>query len=218
MDNRLKTTISEKLNRTKKTILRENYEIRNKFFLIEEVNRNKKNSKQKMIDDVITEMFYLSSLGYKKSVISENVIDWFKTLLGLGDDSIAEPVIDTFKESFLGYVIKLIAPGSTNSFLANIIKTGLADIDMNDLDKLTDCEFLSETISKSIVEGTINKLKNSAGFTAGVFNVVRNSLMDQIDNSDFFENLKGGISDFICGSIAGRISDLKQKISQLTGM
>ena len=216
-DNKLKSIISENVRKTKKTLLRETIEVQNRFYIIEQLNKNKINSKQKMIDDVITEMFYLNSIGYKKSIITENVIDWFKNLLGLGDDTMVEPVVDTFKESFLGYLMKLFIPGSSNSYLANIVKTGLADIDMNDLDKITDCEFLSDTITKSIVEGTINKLKNNMGFAGGLYDVVRNGLVDQLDNSEFANNIKDGISDFICGAISTKIDILKDKIDDIKG-
>jgi hypothetical protein len=215
MDNNLKSLISEKLNRTKKTILRERTEVKYRFKIIKELNKNK--SKEKLIDDIITEMFYLNSNGYKKSVISENIIDWFKNLLGFGDNTMIEPVIDTFKESLLGYLIKIITPGSTNSYLANIVKTGLADIDMSDLSKLTDCEFLSDTITKAIVEGTVNKLKNNAGMTGGIYDVVRNGLVDQLDNMEFAKNIKEGINNFICDAIVDKISLLKDKIEDITG-
>jgi hypothetical protein len=128
-----------------------------------------------------------------------------------------EPVIDTFKESLLGYLIKIITPGSTNSYLANIVKTGLADIDVSDLSKLTDCEFLSDTITKAIVEGTVNKLKNNAGMTGGIYDVVRNGLVDQLDNMDFAKNMKEGINNFICDAIVDKIALLKDKVADLKG-
>jgi len=183
--------------------------------LIENYNKKNYKSKKNRIDDVITEMFYLNSLGFKKTIVSEEIIDWFKNIIGIGDNTIIEPVIDTFKESYIGYVLKIVAPGSSNSILTNIIKTGLADIDMNDLDKLTDCEFLSDTITKAIVEGTINKLKNNVGLVGGVFDVVRNSLIDQLDNTEFSERVKDGISNFMCEAIADKIELLKDKVKEL---
>lgn len=215
MENSLSKIVSKNIQGVKKDLMVENRIVKTRLNEIENFNRKNRKNIKTIKEDIITEMFYLSSLGIKKSVISENIIDWFKGVLGIGDNTIIEPVIDTFKESYIGYVIKLVAPGSSNSILANIIKTGLADIDMNDLDKLTDCEFLSDTISKAIVEGTVNKLKNNVGLVGGVFDVVRNSIIDFVDNTEFANRIKDGVSNFICDAIADKIEVLKDKVEQM---
>lgn len=217
MENNLSRRISKNLNNVKKNILIESRIVKEEINLIKRYNRKQGKNSKKITEDIITEMFYLNTLGIKKSVINENVLDWFRNILGVGDNTMIEPVIDTFKESYIGYVMKMLVPGSENSMLGNIIKTGLADIDMNDLDKLTDCEFLSDTITKAIVEGTINKLKNNAGLVGGLFDTVRNSLVDFMDNSEFAEKIKDGISGFMCDAIADKIEMLKDKVEELRG-
>lgn len=217
MENNLSRRISKNLNNVKKNMLVESRIVKEEIELIKRYNRKQGKNSKKITEDIITEMFYLNTLGVKKTIISENVLDWFKTILGVGDNTMIEPVIDTFKESYIGYVMKMLVPGSENSMLGNIIKTGLADIDMNNLDKLTDCEFLSDTITKAIVEGTINKLKNNAGLVGGLFDTVRNSLVDFMDNSEFAERIKDGISGFMCEAIADKIEILKDKVEELRG-
>jgi hypothetical protein len=209
--------VSENLKGIKKEVLTENKIIKNRIRIIETYNSKRGVSKKNKVDDIITEMFYLKNQGYKNNVISENIIDWFKNVLGLGDQTMVEPVIDTFKESFIGYVLKIVAPGTSNSYLSNIIKVGLADIDMNDIDKLTNCEFLSDTISKAIVEGTINKLKNNVGLVGGVYDVVRNTLVDKLDDSDFSNKIQDGISNFLCEAVSDKIELLKDKVEELRG-
>lgn len=213
----LNRLISNNLKNVKKNLVVENRIVKEELELIKRYNRKQGKNTKKMTEDIITEMFYLNTLEIKKSVINENIMDWFKSILGAADNTMLEPVIDTFKESYIGYVIKMLTPGSTNSYLANIIKTGLADIDMNNLDQLTDCEFLSDTVSKAIVEGTINKLKNNAGLVGGLFDVVRNSLVDFIDNTEFAERIKDGVSGFMCDAIADKIEMLKDKVEELRG-
>lgn len=215
MENNLNGIVSKNINSVKRDLIKENRIVKRSITEIQNYNRKNGKNIKKMKEDIITEMFYLNSIGIKQSVINENIIDWFKGVLGIGDNTIIEPVIDTFKESYIGYVIKLVAPGSTNSILANIIKTGLADIDMNDIDKLTDCEFLSDTISKAIVEGTVNKLKNNVGLVGGVFDVVRNSIIDFVDNTEFANRIQDGVSNFICDAIADKIEMLKDKVEQM---
>lgn len=217
MENNLSRRISKNLNNVKKNILIESRIVKEEINLIKSYNRKQGKNSKKITEDIITEMFYLNTLGIKKSVINENVLDWFRNILGVGDNTMIEPVIDTFKESYIGYVMKMLVPGSENSMLGNIIKTGLADIDMNNLDKLTDCEFLSDTITKAIVEGTINKLKNNAGLVGGLFDTVRNTLVDFMDNTEFAERIKDGISGFMCDAIADKIEMLKDKVEELRG-
>lgn len=217
MKKTLENIISENIKNVKKRTLTEDYTIKKRLKILENYNIKKGVSKKNRIDDIITEMFFLKRMGYQTTIINENIFDWFKNVLGIGDNTIVEPVIDTFKESFIGYLMKLFVPNKANSFLANVIKVGLADIDMNDLDKITDCETLSDIVTKAIVEGTINKLKNELGFVGGIFNVVRNSLVDNIDNTEFAESLKNGISSFVCGAIDDKIDLLKDKISDLRG-
>ena len=215
MENNLSKIVSNNIKNVKRDLIVEHRIVKQSITRIQNYNEKKGKNIKTMKEDIITEMFYLNSLGIKHNVINENIIDWFKGVLGIGDNTIIEPVIDTFKESYIGYVIKLVAPGSTNSILANIIKTGLADIDMNDMDKLTDCEFLSDTISKAIVEGTVNKLKNNVGLVGGVFDVVRNSIIDFVDNTEFANRIQDGVSNFICDAIADKIEILKDKVEQM---
>jgi hypothetical protein len=215
MENNLNRIVSNNIKNVKRDLIVEHRIVKQSITEIQNYNKKKGKNIKTMKEDIITEMFYLNSLGIKHNVINENIIDWFKGVLGIGDNTIIEPVIDTFKESYIGYVIKLVAPGSTNSILANIIKTGLADIDMNDMDKLTDCEFLSDTISKAIVEGTVNKLKNNVGLVGGVFDVVRNSIIDFVDNTEFANRIQDGVSNFICDAIADKIEILKDKVEQM---
>jgi hypothetical protein len=215
MEKNLNRIVSKNIKNVKRDLMVESKIVKTRLTEIQNYNKKNRRNIKRTREDIITEMFYLSSLGIKKTVISENIIDWFKNVLGVGDNTVVEPVLDTFKESFIGYIIKLIVPTSSNSLLANIIKTGLADIDMNDMDKLTDCNFLSDTISKAIVEGTVNKLKNNVGLVGGVFDVVRNSVIDFVDNTEFANSIKTGVNTFICEAIAGKIDELKDKIEQM---
>ena len=215
MEKNLNRIVSKNIKNVKRDLMIENKIVKIRLTEIQNYNKKNRRNIKRTREDIITEMFYLSSLGIKKTIINENIIDWFKNVLGVGDNTMVEPVLDTFKESFIGYIIKLVAPTSSNSLLANIIKTGLADIDMNDIDKLTDCDFLSDTISKAIVEGTVNKLKNNVGLVGGVFDVVRNSIIDFVDNTEFANSIKTGVNTFICEAIADKIDDLKDKIEQM---
>jgi len=217
MEKSLEKIISAKIKNVKNKTLTEDYIIKKRLKLLENYNLKKGVNKKNRIDDIITEMFLLKQMGYKTTIINENIFDWFKNVLGVGDDTAIEPLVDTFKESFIGYLMKLFVPNGSNSILGNIIKVGLADIDMNDLDKITDCETLSDIVTKAVVEGTINKLKNNIGLVGGVFNVVRNALVDNLDNSEFAESVKNGISSFICEAIGDKIDVLKDKVADLKG-
>jgi hypothetical protein len=211
----LNEIVSKKINTLKRDIIQENRIVRKELLLIEKYNNRLNKSKKYKVDDLITEMFYLNRLGIKGSVINENILDFFKNILGMGENTAVEPVAETFKERFIDYIIKIVIPGASGGLMANMISTGLANIDVNNIDQLTDCETLSDLISKSIVEGIIKKLNNNAGLVGGIFDTVRKGLVDAVENMAFAENIKNGISSFICDDISDKIDELKNKIKDL---
>jgi hypothetical protein len=211
----LKQTISEGLTLLKdkqKKMLSESKIVRNRLeILAEGRDLNNKRELKKFFNDYLNESAYLSSRGYDSQIISEQFLDLLK---GFFTGTGVESVMSTFKESAVKWILDKIGVVDSSGWIGSIIITALGNLKFGDIGKLTDCNFLVPYLAKSVAEGAVRKFMVEKGMDSGISSVIRNAIIEVLEDSAFGQSIEKGLEKIICPSLGG----LKSKMSSMTNM
>ena len=203
----LKALIKENLitlsQEKKNNLLGESKIISTRFGIIKESNTE---DKDKLFNDVISEMFYLNSQGFDKGLINEGFWDILSGLFPSGN-----VIGQWFKEKMSSWLIEKIAPGQENSWVGNIIITTIGNLKASEITQLTNCDFTTKLLTKSISEAVIKKFADSKGVSGVLADLVRNSMVEHLDSSEFAKKIESGLSHIICPLLGG----VTQKMSKV---
>jgi hypothetical protein len=200
----LKNLIRESLIETKKTkernVLSEGKIVKARLSIISEnVSLKTKKQKDKFFDELLSEMAYLNSQGFDKKIINEGFWDTLKGLFGHAPDGIME----YFKEYIAKWLVEHLTPMDSNGWLGSIVITAIGNLPIGDIPKLTDCNFLTKLISKSVAEGTVRKLTHEKGLEGPFYDILRNSIVDMLDETSLGSKIEEALGSFICPLLGG---------------
>lgn len=202
----LKRIIRENLNELseskKKALIEENNIIQTRFGIIAESGKPRtKKQKEQFIDDALYEMFYLNSQGFNQILVNEGFMDIIKSFFG----NAGEGIFNTIKERFAQFLVEKITPMDPNGYLANIIVVTVGNIPIGDYfnGKIFKCDYLSDVISKSVGEGIVRKIQNDKGMEGPLYDVIRNSLIEMFEDTEFGQKIENFVGDLICPSLSG---------------
>ena len=208
-DKKLKSLIKENLKKLsddkKNNIISERNIIKNRTnILIENRVVKTKKSQEKLFNDILSEAIYFNSQGFDKDLINEGFWDTITGFFGKhGVDSISS----TFKEYLASKIVGWIG-GDPNSWVGTLIVTTIGNVPVTDYSKLTDCDYLTKVLAKSISETAISKVQHDKGMTSGVFDVLRNGLVDALDETTFAQKIEG----YLVQSICPNLNNVQQKL------
>jgi hypothetical protein len=201
---RLKNIIRENLNElseSKKKSLVEEYKIINtRFKIISESGKPKtKKQKEKLVDDLLSEMFYLKSQGFNEKLINEEFLDIIKSFFG----NVPGGIFDTIKERLTQTILNTLGV-DTSSYLANIFIATMGNIPIADYvnGNIFKCEYITKTLSKGIGEGIVRKIQNEQKLEGYLYDIIRNSLVDTFTDTRFGQKVEGLIGQLVCPSLS----------------
>jgi hypothetical protein len=207
----LKSLIKENLitlsEEKKNKLLGESKIINVRFEIIKESSTG---NKDKLFNDIISEMVYLNNQGFDKELINEG---FWEILGGLFPST--NTIGETFKEYLAKWLIEAIAPGQENGWIGNIIITSVGNLKIGDVTKLTNCEFTTKLLSKSIAEAVVRKFAESKGISGVLADLIRNSMIEQLDSTEFAQKLESGLAHVICpllGGVSQKMSTVANKM------
>lgn len=214
-DDGLKSIIKGKLSMLseskKKTLVTESKIINSRFKIITESSKVKKES----VSELFNESFDLVNLGLSPKLISEQLWDSLKGMFGLG----TEGILGYFKEKIAETLLNKLGI-NTDSWVAGVIVKAIGNIPLGDYTsgKILTCDYLTPLLAKSIAEEALDKVKDNAGLTGGFFDILRNSIVQGLDSSDFAQSIERGLAAAICpalskisGNMDGVFKTLKTK-------
>jgi hypothetical protein len=200
LSNLIRENLLEIKEKKTKSILSEGKIVKGRLSIISEnvvLKTNKQ--KDKFFGDLLSEMVYLNSQGFDKQVINEGFFDMLKSLLGHSPEGIME----YFKEYMGEWLVKHLTPVDEDGWIGNMIITGIGNLDISEIPKLTDCNFLTKWISKTAAEGTVRKLTHEKGLDGPFYDVLRNSIIDMMDKSTLGSKIEEGLGGIICPLLGG---------------
>jgi hypothetical protein len=196
---KLKDLIKENLvtlsEEKKNKLIGESKIINTRFQIISE---SKIEDKDKLFNEVISEMFYMNSQGFDKGLINEGFWEILKGLFPSTD-----VIGGWFKEKMATWLIDAVAPGQKDSWIGNIIVTTVGNLKIGEITQLTNCDFTTKLLAKSITEAVVKKFADSKGVSGVLADLVRNSMIDHLDSTEFAKKLESGLSHIICPLLGG---------------
>ena len=213
VQNELKTMIKESLYQSsklkKQNLITESNIIQNRTkFLIEGRTLKTESQRNKFFNEILIESNYLNSQGFGEQLINEQFWDALKGLFGTG----AEGTFQYFKEYLAKQLITKLTPLDTDGWIGGVVIKAIGNVGLTDVGKLTNCNFLVPVLTKSIVEEAADKIKKSVGMTGPFYDILRNSLAEMVEDSEFGQSIERNLSTLICPLLGG----VKSKIETAT--
>lgn len=207
----IKNVIKENLNKVKSEKLRtysaESKIIKNRAsIIVESPILNTKPQQKRLFNDILTESIYLNSQGFSKHIIQEQFFDTLKGFFGNED---YDAIFDTFKEYMGEWLVSKLTPLHPDGWMSKSIINSIDEVKVNDIEKLLDCSYLTKTISKSIVDGSVGKLEKDNKLDGGLYDMVRNNLFDYVNGNDFLNKLESDITKILCPLLNGIVEKLE---------
>ena len=171
-----------------------------------------KQPREKFFNEIISETIYLEKQGFDKELIKEEFWDKIKGLFG---DHGSEAIFGTFKEYMSKWLVGKLTSVNPNGWMGTAIKKSVNDIHVEDIDKLTDCEFMTKRVSLSITDEIVKKVKNDEEVDGGISNIVKGGLTKSIDRTELLRNIESGVSKIICpelGSVGKKLEDKAEEM------
>ena len=194
----LSKVIKENLIQKKKEVLTENTIVKNRFNLLVEGETPKtKKEITKFVNNLIVETAILHQQGIDLEVINEGLFDFIRGMFG----SSGEGIMSHFKEQFAEWLLSKFGV-KENTFINNIIITTLGNIPLTDLGKLTNCQFLTDLIAKSISEGVARKFMNDKQASGPLADILRNTMAETFSKTEFIHDIEEKINSLICPALS----------------
>ena len=188
-----------KVSENRKRILNEERSIVRKriILLAEKVNIKSKSSRENFCDELLGEMIYLNKQGFDKEVISEQVLDAIRSIFG----NSGEGILQSFKQRMAEWLVGKLMPGAEKSWLGGILINVFTDTGILEIPKLTQCSFLTKKIAEAIVEEVPKQMQLATGKTGFLWDTLRNSMLETLEESNFGQHLERGLVDVVCPMI-----------------
>jgi hypothetical protein len=213
-DRHLKQLVREHLTRLsnskKKSVITNKKVVREHFLKIV----NSKINKTEKINRIVSEGYSMINSGVNEKLINEE-FEWLSNLLGIG----GKGVISTFKTNIAKKLIDKFIPGGSDSWLGGIVANAIGNIPLGDYfnGNILKCDFVSKEITKSISEEVLTKVQQNKDLTGGFYDVIKNSLMEYIDDTPFFNKIQEGVSTMICPYMDDISGSLGKAFGSVTG-
>ena len=168
-----------------------------------------KQPREKFFNEIISEAMYLNKQGFDKQIIKEEFWDSLKGLFG---EHGSNAIFTTFKEYMGKYLVGKLTSINPNGWMGQNIKEAISKIHIEDLDKITDCNFISRKISTSITDSIISKVSKGQDIEGGnISSIVKGGLDKSIDRTELTKNIHEGITKLICPVLGDVSKKLKEK-------
>jgi hypothetical protein len=168
--------------------------------------------RERFFNELISEISYLEKQKFNKELIKEEF--WGK-IKGLFGDNGSEAIFGTFKDYMSKWLVGKLTSVNPNGWMGTAIKKSVKDIRVNDIDKLTDCDFMTKRVSSSITDEIINKMKNDQQIDGGISKIVKGGLTKSIDRTELLRSIEEGVSDIICPELGNVDKKLKDKAEEM---
>jgi hypothetical protein len=216
LDNLIKENLQKLSEEKNNNLLSETKIIQNRAKILTENRILKfKQPREKFFNEIISESIYLESQGFDKQLIKEEFWDTIKGMFGQHG---SEAIFGTFKEYMGKWLLQKLTPVNPDGWIGSIVVAAIGNLHIDDLSKLTDCNFLTKKLASSIGEGIARKIQHDKGYDGGISDIVRNGLFSAIDNSQMVQSLETGLAKLICPALSGVKTKLEDKANKMKTM
>jgi hypothetical protein len=193
--NIIKKTLNEVKETKQKNLIEENIVRTRTFVLLENVKLTNKKREIKFVDEIIKESFFLQSQNFDKQIIKEEFWDVLTGFLGREG---SESVFRTFKDRMGDWLVTHLSPNKKEGWIPKAIKKSINKIELRDVEKITDCKFLTKKLTDTIIDSLNEKMMKGETNENGLYDVVKSGMSYDVNHPRFKEELRFKISKMMC--------------------
>jgi hypothetical protein len=147
------------------------------------------------LDKLLNEMDNLIKKGYDPLIVENAFWDF---LSGKGKDSVGSGITQTFKKSIFEFFVRSLGV-DPKSFMGQVLSNAFANIEFKDYHRvLTDCNFTTEIIAKTLLESFIDKWRIEAGFDSMLHLALKETLVEALSKTDVYRSLADKLTGIVC--------------------
>jgi len=136
--------------------------------------------------------------GFDRQVVEEGLFD-FVSNMGTGVAQAAKGELAQFALKQLGII-------DPESFLGLAITNFFANVELKDYGKLTDCEFVTEQLAKSLIESFFDEFRKEKGLDSFIYTAIKDSIVETAASSNLYKTLAKKLTTFVC-PLVSQIAD-----------
>ena len=195
MKSKIKSLLGEMVLDKRKVIAQEQI-IKNRVNVLFE-NRIFESRKQRreFVVSILSEALFLESQGYDKKLINENFWDVVKVFFG---EKGSESVFKSFKTRMGEWLTSHLSPKKSDGWIGDCIRKTISNIDIMDIENITNCKFLTRKITKSVIDKLDEKINNDELKDEGLYDIVRGGMADNVKSARFKDHIEDRVSSMIC--------------------
>jgi hypothetical protein len=205
LKSKIKTNLNEVVLDKKKLVIQENLIKERTNILFENTKFKTRKDRSDFVVKLINEAIKLENQGLDKKLIKENFWGVVKSFFG---DSGSDSIFTMFKTKMGQWLTSHLSPKKSDGWIGVCIRKTIQQINLRDVDKITDCNFLTREISNSLIKKLGEKMSDEQLKDEGLYDVVRTGMSDNINSPAFREHIEKQVSTMICPVI----SDLSNKL------
>lgn len=195
LKNKIKSALNEVVTTKRKEIVEEQLVKTRVETLFENVEFSSRKQRKDFVVNLLKETLYLDSQIKNKKLINEEFWDVMKGFFGEEGSS---QVFKSFKTRMSEWLTSHLSPKKKDGWVGNCIKKTIQDMDISDVHHITNCDFLTREISKSIIQKLDEKMSNEELKDDGIYDIVRGGMKENVKGIKFKKHVEGKVKQMIC--------------------
>jgi hypothetical protein len=146
-----------------------------------------------ILEELLKEVDKLIGEGYEQRVVENAFWD-----LLMGNNAVGSGIIQTYKKAIFGYFIEKLGV-DPKSFMGNVLTNAFANVEFKDYYRLvTDCNFTTDIITKTLLESFLDQWRNQAGFDSMFHTALKEVLVEALASTSVYKGLSKKLHGFVC--------------------
>jgi len=136
--------------------------------------------------------------GYDQKLVEQSLANFITGGIGAVTSFGGEGILQTIKGSLFSVLIANFGI-DPKSFFGLAITNAFANLSVGDYHRvLTDCDFTTKLIAKSILESFIDQMRNAAGMDSFLMTAMKDTFVEAGENTQMYQTLANKLTTFVC--------------------
>jgi hypothetical protein len=215
LDKKIKKVLIETKEKKEKRLIEEKI-IKDRVSMIlegikteEEFKKLSESKQLKLSVKFLNEMSYLTESG----LLNEQ--DFGSLLKSIFGGNIFGSVTQTMVEPFINSILSGL--GFKDGFIKNFLISYLTSRPSDVIKSFSDCKVMTRLVSEGIVEAMVMTMQREKGFGGMGYDLIRNSLGNALESTQFIQGIENGLSGTICSLLGKFTNNTKEVANKLKG-
>jgi hypothetical protein len=139
--------------------------------------------------------------GYDGKIVEQSLADFATGGIGSIMNFGGLGITQTIKSKIFGFFLAKMGV-DPNSFVGLALTNTFANLSVGDYYKaVTDCDFTTKLIAKSILESFIDQMRNTAGMDSFIMSALKDTFVEAAEQTPIYQNIASKLTAFVCPAL-----------------